>query len=58
MKTFLDLELFEEAEKALVNSRVVRETPVLGDASNLFDLPWNIGLYLKLENMQTNGMTF
>ena len=58
MKQFLDQELFEKAEKALYESRVVVKTPVLGDVSNLFELPSNIGLYLKLENMQTNGINF
>ena len=58
MKQFLDQELFEKAEKALNESRVVVKTPVLGDVSNLFELPSNIGLYLKLENMQTNGINF
>ena len=45
----------ESAEKALKESQLVYETPILSDVGHLFNLPSNISLYLKLETMQTNG---
>lgn len=55
MKTLVDLDLMEEAEGRVKKSGLVIETPVLGDVARVFNLPENISLFLKLENMQTNG---
>lgn len=57
MKSLVDKELLDEAEKRVKESGLVIETPMLGDVAAVFDglIPSNISLYLKLENMQTNG---
>ena len=36
--------------------KLTYETPMLSDVGHLFELPKNIELYLKLENMQVNGI--
>lgn len=55
MKELIDLNLIKNAEKNLIEANLTVETPVLGDVSKLFHLPSNVALYLKMENMQTNG---
>ena len=44
-----------KAFKCHLESKLILETPMLSNVGHLFDLPSNIELYLKLENMQTNG---
>lgn len=55
MKNLVDRELLDEADTCVRSAGLVIETPLLGDVSSVFGLPSNVSLYLKLENMQTNG---
>lgn len=44
-----------QAQASILESNLIRETPMLCNVGSLLDLPSNIDLNLKLENMQTNG---
>jgi len=55
MSKFIDLELINDAERFLYESKLIIETPVLSNINGLFNLNANIDLFMKLENMQTNG---
>lgn len=55
MENLIDISLVEDAEKAVNESKLIIETPILTCAAKLFELDEKISLFLKLENMQTNG---
>ncbi len=51
----IDASNVAKAKKSILETSLIRETPMLCNVGSLFDLPQNIELSLKLENMQTNG---
>lgn len=55
MENLIDISLVEDAEKAVNESKLIIETPILTCSAKLFELDEKISLFLKLENMQTNG---
>lgn len=51
----IDAGRMDEAERRLKSTGLVIETPMLTHMGKIFNLASNISLFLKLENMQTNG---
>lgn len=54
----LSLERITAANKCIFETNLIYKTPMLSNIGQIFDLPNNINLHLKLENMQSNGLLY